>query len=322
MTLRGWDEVTLESEHLRMVVLPEKGADIVELTDRRLGVDALLRVDGGPRPNDGTLHDDVGGYPDWFRGGWQVILPNGDLACLHGGVEHEHAGELWRRPFRVEARDAGSVRLATELETVPLAVRKTLRLNPARPAFELVETVENRSEEPLPVVWGQHPVFGSPLLAPGARLEIGPCRAQIDHLDSTTRLVPGPSYTWPHAPLRGGGVADLSVVGGPELGWHELALLHDLSDGRFALVNEELGLGFELRFDHSTFPWLWVWLCFGGGDEAPWQGLYAIAVEPMTGTRSLADSFARGTALTLAPGERRTARFEGELFDPGECAAA
>ncbi len=315
--MNGWEAVTLESRHLRVVVLPRKGAEIASLVDRASGVDVLLSVADGPRADDGTFHAAAGRYADWFRGAWHVMLPNGDVPCEWDGVALEHGGETWRRPFTVVERDGRSVTLRADLEALPLTLTRTLELDNKRPALAVNETLENRGERPLKIVWGEHPMLGPPLLAPGARLEIGPASMRVDHLDATTRLVPG-EYEWPHALLRGGGVDDLSVIGGPDDGRHELALLHGLSDGRAALVNDALDLGFELTFDPAVFDRLWVWLDYGGADEEPWQGLYAIGLEPVSGTRSVAESAALGTGLALAPGEHRSTRVEARTYRPSD----
>lgn len=314
--MNGWESVVLENERMRVVVLPEKGAEINALVDRDRDVDVLLRVEGAPRPDDGSFYTDRGGYARWFGGAWHGILPNGDIPCTHEGVALEHGGDLWRTAFEVAESGPSHATLSAELESLPLHVTKRLALDPGRPVLELVETVQNRSAERQTVIWGQHPIFGAPLVAPDARIEVGRCRFDVDHLDSTTTFAAGRGYEWPLAPLRDGGRRDISVIGDPSEQCHELALLHDLTDGRVAIVNDELDLGFGLCFDPKLFPWLWIWLDYGGSDEWPWQGLYAVGVEPMTGTRSVAEAVSLGTGLILEPGESRTAHFEATLFHP------
>ena len=60
-SLSGWLAVTLESDRLRVTVLPEKGADIVELLDKESGVDPLLRTPWGLAPPGAPPREGSGG---------------------------------------------------------------------------------------------------------------------------------------------------------------------------------------------------------------------------------------------------------------------
>jgi hypothetical protein len=309
-----WPEVELENEHLRIRFLPAKGADIVELTDRRTGIDLLFKMQPS-REDYEELHAGAGTFPDWYAGGWQELLPNGDLLCCYQGIEHEHAGETWRRAWEFQ-HGTRWVELEVVLRTLPLRLSKRIDLDAHRPLLRFSETLENLSDAPVELVWGHHPAFGPPFLGPDCYLDVPPCRVEVVDLDSTSRLQPGPSYSWPRLPTREGGWLDVSRIGRPEDRTHELCLLHQLSAGWLALRNTSLELGFALRFDRHLFRWLWFWMDYGGGDEDPWRGLYAIAVEPFTGTRSLADSAARGETLKLPPFGRVSTSLEASTFLP------
>ena len=50
----GWRSVVLESDALRVVVLPEKGAEIHRLVDRESGIDVLFHVPWGLQPPGAT----------------------------------------------------------------------------------------------------------------------------------------------------------------------------------------------------------------------------------------------------------------------------
>ena len=49
-SVEGWAAVVLESDRLRVTVLPDKGADIYELVDLASGVDLLFKTPWGLRP--------------------------------------------------------------------------------------------------------------------------------------------------------------------------------------------------------------------------------------------------------------------------------
>jgi hypothetical protein len=69
----------LSSEHAEVTVLPEKGADILSLVDRRSGVDVLFKTPWGvrtpgPWARRGTSQER---WIEAYAGGWQLLLPNG-----------------------------------------------------------------------------------------------------------------------------------------------------------------------------------------------------------------------------------------------------
>ena len=69
--------LTLRNSDIEAVILPDKGADIYSLTDRRTGVDVLFKSPWGrrsaaPWPRAASsMQRWVEAYP----GGWQVLLP-------------------------------------------------------------------------------------------------------------------------------------------------------------------------------------------------------------------------------------------------------
>src|SRR5262249_51189797 len=115
--VRSWRTQVLENEHLRVAILPEKGSDIVEITDRGTGVDVMWHWRSLPE-NDGTLRESRGQFARWHAGGWPEVMPNGDMPCVYRGVEHEPAGEAWRLAWECEAGSTWA-KLAVELETLP-----------------------------------------------------------------------------------------------------------------------------------------------------------------------------------------------------------
>jgi hypothetical protein len=305
--------VTLENEHLHVCLLPEKGAEIVELVDARTMIDVMwhwrpLRLD------DGTLGQSWGQFAEWYSGGWPEVIPNGDMACVYRGINHEPAGEAWRRAWDCRATETAA-ELTVELETLPLVVTKRLALLPGASVLSIEMSVQNRGKHPVELLWNVHPTIGAPLLAPGSCIDVPPCRVEVTDLAPTSRFRSGMSFVWPRLPTRQGEVVDASIVVGPEQGSADLLLLHSLSDGWAAIRNHGVGLGFGIRWDQAVFPRLWLWQGYGG-DDPPWNDCYALAIEPAVGTRTLTDSAGRGEVLALAPGQRISAVVEASTFLP------
>lgn len=95
--MNGWETAVLDNDVLRVLVLPGKGGEISEVWHLPSGSQLLWHAPWelrrGPRVEPGTQFD------DWYAGGWQDLLPNGDAACEVGDVSHEFHGESWALPW-------------------------------------------------------------------------------------------------------------------------------------------------------------------------------------------------------------------------------
>src|SRR5687768_16814447 len=94
--LEGWRPVTVENEALRLTVLPDKGADMVELVDLRSGVDPLFKGPWGllppgspPRERSGDVE-----FLANYQGTWQELFPNVNEAASYRGKQIPFHGEV------------------------------------------------------------------------------------------------------------------------------------------------------------------------------------------------------------------------------------
>lgn len=307
-TLNGWRTATLENEELRVVLLPDKGGDVWELrhvpSDTQVIWQAPWGLKPGPRVPAGAAFD------DWYAGGWQDLLPNGNEACALDGAVHGFHGESWARAWDFDGEE-----LAVELETVPLRVRKTLRLEGSTLVID--ERVENAGPAPVRFMWGHHPALGGDLLAAGCEIDLagGLVEGYHERLGATSRLAPRAPSAWPHAVGTDGRAVDLRTVPGPEARTHDVTLLTGLAAGWYAVRNPKRGVGFALRFPREIFRWLWIWQAYGGAGGPP---CYTLALEPFTSPPCLARAAARGEEARLEPGESLEARIEATIFAGAE----
>lgn len=310
----GWDALVLEGERLRVTVLPDKGADIVELVDLASGVDVLFHAPWGLRQPGAPPRDEANGleFIGNYEGGWQELLPNAGDACSYDGVELPFHGEVALLPWTAEVlQDGGeavSVNLSVRCRLLPFRLERVLKL--ARGSDELVVegTVVNEGKARLPFVWGQHLVLGPPFIERGCRLEL-PAETIVtpDHVwEETARLEPGQRSTWPHARLRDGSTVDLRHVPGPEAGSHDDVFVGSFSEGAATVDNPRVGLTFRLRWDHAVFPWVVLWQPYGGAGDPSLADSYALGVEPWTSRHCLADAVDAGEATWLGSGESLT----------------
>lgn len=306
----GWPAVTLGNEVVAVTVLPTKGADIYAFVDVPTGTDVLFKAPWGLQPPGAPPREGSDGAPflENYEGGWQELFPNANDPCVYRGRDLPFHGEVateawgWEVSERSEA--ALAVRFGVKCPRSPLRLERVMRLRSGSAGVELDETVTNLGDEPEQFVWGHHCVLGAPLVGAGARLRT-PARTVVtipEMWEQTARLEPGRRSAWPHAPLRSGGEADLSVIPGPEQGSHDDVYLCDLEAGWAEVVNEGLGLGFRLDWDRSVFPWIISWQPYGGADAMPLRGAYGLGVEPWVSQGNLEQAVAAGAALELAPG--------------------
>jgi hypothetical protein len=295
--------VTVENDEARVVLLPDKGADIVELTDKRSGIDPLFKAPWGLQPPGSAPREGWAGHEFLanYEGGWQELFPSGNDPAEYRGATIPFHGEVATLPWDAQP-DGDALRLSVRCRLTPFRLERLVRLDGR--SLVLEERVTNESAEPAHFVWGHHCVVGPPFLEGGCRLDVpaGTIETIPELWEETARLEPAQRSTWPHARLRHGGSVDISVVPGPEAGSHDDVYLTDLATGRAAVLNIRLGLAFELEWDPSIFRWVIVWQPYGGAEAMPLRGSYALGVEPWVSRGNLQQALAAGVALELSGG--------------------
>ena len=310
----GWRELPLESEELRVVVLPDRGAEIVELLHRPSGVDPLFRAPWGldPPGSPARAGSDGHAFLEVYAGGWQELFPSVNDPCTYRGRAIPFHGEVATLPWDC-ARDGDSLRCTVRCRETPFLLERVMRLEDASLVVE--ERVRNEGREPAHFVWGHHCVLGPPFLEAGCRLHVPARRIETipEMWEETARLEPGQRETWPQARLRRGGTADLTVVPGPEEGSHDDVYLTDLYGGWAAVENPRLGLAFRLEWDPAVFHWLISWQPYGGARAMPLAGSYALGVEPWVTRLNLEQAVGAGEAFELEPGTEFATTLRAEI---------
>ena len=320
---RGHRCVMLENERLRVLVVADKGADVLEFLYKPLDVELLWHSYHGLRragPERASSPLPEGPFRDQFAGGWYEMLPNGPEPSTHRGASFGFHGEAtflpWDYRIVVDEPERIVVTFSVRLVRMPIYVEKTLTLAQGASTLVIDERLVSEAGHPIEVLWGQHPTFGWPFLEAGCRVFLPPCRARVGAPPpSGHRLRPDQEAPWPHLAGVDGSIVDLSIVPGPDARSHDFVRLDDLSDGWYAIVNPHRGLGFALRWDPALFPTLGLWQLLRGGADYPWYGQpYLMALEPACDLPSLAGAAARGAAIRLEPGAPVTTRFEATVF--------
>jgi hypothetical protein len=315
--------VALENEELRVVVVADKGTDLIEFLYKPLDLECLWQAPGGLRS---PLHYRpssplaAGHFREHFAGGWYEMLPNGPAPCSHRGAEFGYHGEAtllpWGYQILMDEPEKIEVKFRVRLLRLPLLVEKTLSLTSQRATLHIHERITNEAGQEVEFLWGHHPTFGWPLVEEGARIYLPSCRAITGEvLPQNHRLAPMQQAVWPHIGGVDGATIDLSFIPGPAARAHDFVRLEEFSSGWFAIVNPHRQAGFGLRWDARVFPLLGYWQVFRGAMDYPWYGMnYLIALEPACELPSLSEAVRRGTAHRLAAGAQIETELEATIF--------
>ena len=322
--------VLLENDLLRITVDPMVGGTIRTVEHRELGLQVLGKVPWKPEgtPLDPATVKDERIWLTRYAGGWPILFPNGGDACTFHGVFHGFHGEGSIAPWDMQMDDR-AIMLRRRFQTVPVEMEREITLD--GDLVVIREAARNTSAEPVAVIWGHHPSFGSDLLD-------GPVELQ----SSARGFMSDEHYDAPANPLRPGGKGRFPMVSakGPTTGMAKAALfdlsrpreplsaMTCLSDfppkitgGAWVTIRRlDNAIGVALSWDETLFPYAWLWFEMGGLTEEPWAGktrLIGVAPNTTWPANGLADAEERGgRLLILAPGQAVAARLRLQVFKP------
>ena len=313
--------VMLENDALRVTINPRIGGTITAVKHKQLGLDVMGTVPWDPidAPMEPAEAKDEPAWLTRYTGGWPLLFPNAGDACVFEGVAHGFHGEASITPWHAEASRA-AIRLTRRFVAVPVHMQRDISLD--GDVITVRETAEVVGPDPVEVMWGHHPTFGSDLLDGEFDLQSGAGAVTVDHgYDPRGNpLQPGATGKWPLAPGKAGPF-DLRR---PQHGASRitaLAYLHDFETAWISIRRLDDAIAVALYWDKAIFPCAWLWFDFGAVTDPPWNGrTRLIALEPNT-TRfgwGLAEAKRRGAhLLTLRPGEPVATTVRLQVFKPG-----
>jgi hypothetical protein len=220
--------------------------------------------------------------------------------ALHGRVANIPArlvgyGEEWRAPDVCTLWGEGEVR-QTAVFAEHLRLRRRIEADLGSNSFRLVDTVTNAGFDPTPHMLLYHVNLGWPLVDEGTRLI-----APIARTRWFTESVNAQRVSYQRMPP-------------PQPGFVEQVYEHELVAGpdsqvAVALVNDRLGLGFQLEWSTRELPSFFEWLHLR-------EGAYAVGIEPST-HRAGGEAAVRadGSMIWLKPGEARSYHSTFSILD-------
>jgi hypothetical protein len=300
--------IRLSGDVFDLEVAPERGADIVQVTDRATGVPLLAEsptrhVGRAPAGAD-SMAVWIAGYP----GGWQLLVPNAGPARTHDGVRQGFHGEAALAAWTVLARTSTSCELETWLATAPLHLHRSITTD--ADGLAVTDTFRNVSPDPVQVRIAQHPAFGAPFLDEHSVVTVAAATLVAD-ADAPGSLASA-GAVGPLGTVLGARVGERGIrLPGPGSRESLFAALTDLAEAAAEFHSPIHGFGVRLSWDGAAYPHAWFWIEANAGEGWPWfRQLYAIAVEPsnvLPGEGETSDGRLRGgPGVVLEPGEPLT----------------
>jgi hypothetical protein len=288
--------ITLSTSQLRVVIDPQRGAEIRSIIDSHRRCELLFQAPWTPvQPL--ALPASSRTWVEAWPGGWQVLFPNAGAQSVVDGRRHGFHGDASLAEWHVEELDDRRVKV-TWRDTSGLRIIREIALDAQ--IVNVTSEVVNEAPTTQAFVFVEHAIFGGSLVTPSCRveladgsvvpLEVGGAAARTGH-------------EWPHV-RRDGSVEDWSRVAGargPRLG-----SLVDMSDHRVLISSGPEHPTATLTWSRSL-PCLRLWQEWGDTTEPPWeQRTFCLGLEPASvhAADGLSPALCRGEATELSSGER------------------
>lgn len=289
VTVNGNRAVIMENQKVRLMFLIDRGMDCVEMLFKPEDVDLMWRSPVKLHKRGdylSTTGDSLGNYLDHNSGGWQEILPNGGGQCIYKGAVLGMHGEISNIPWdcRIVKDEAEEVVLRAEVETLrsPFKLTKEISLRSEESCITIHEKLKNLAEEPMELMWGNHPTVGKPFLDETCRIDTNgkKCFSMEEQDFEGQRTQPGEEFSWPVS--KNG--TDFSKVPGEDAKTADMLYITDFPEKAwYKVYNERMDLSYGMNWNGRQFPYMWMWLVCRGSFGYPWYGrTYNLALEPWT----------------------------------------
>jgi hypothetical protein len=290
---RGLRTIVLENQLLRVVILPEAGAKIWQITYKPFDANLLWN---NPRIAPARLPANAR-YDDVWSGGWDELFPNDEVAVIEGEAYPDH-GELWTGDWAAEPFSHGDevgVRLRCITPISAIEVEKTIRLRRGQPRIEFHHRFTNRGRAAFPFLWKLHPAMA---VSPQHRIDFPPMKVVTESAFPGTMAGASGVADWPMIKTSAGDV-DLRRITPEDARQLYFFYGTQMKGNWCALTNGATGLACGLQFDTEVFRCCWLFATYGG-----WRSYNVAVLEPCTGYPLNFEAMqAAGRHRNLAPGE-------------------
>jgi len=310
-SFRGLKMLELENEVLKVSIILDKGADIYEITYKKLDLDFLWKKPNGIRETKNHILSNpatLGNFEDYYAGGWQDVFAGGGPTNYKGadlGLHGESALIPWQYKVLVDKEEEVSIELTCSLNRIPLSSTKTITLKSNNSSIFFNEIMKNECSEDIEFIWGQHPVYSDLFVNDDCYVETNAKNV----IASGAGTYPNSDYkedeksSWPNMETKDGENTNLSKMSAGKSGSAELFFLGGFEEEEawYALRNPRKNLSIGMVFDSKVYKHLWMWRVFNGSPGYPLYGRsYHLALEPFSSyPNNLDEAIKNKTALSI-----------------------
>ncbi len=313
-TYHGLDAIVLENRLLRVILLPQLGGKIWQITYKPADRDLLWQH---PRltPRIVPFH---AVYDDVFFGGWDELFPNDLPETINGEHLPDH-GEIWTLPWHVEvvrnAPEEVTLHLAVETPISVARVEKWITLRDGEAKLRMRHRISALGVHDQPFLWKLHAAMA---LSHDSRIDLPARQMYVEDFGPQRAPIGERTYTWPNLVAADGVTHDMRHTLPPTARVSEFQYATELSAGWCAITHPHEKLGFGLAFDRDVLSSCWLFATYGG-----WRNLSTVILEPCTGYGvSLADGLSAGTHRVLRAGETINCDVVATVFTGGRGVSA
>ncbi len=258
----GLSTVTLENELIRALIIAGKGAELLELEWKPLGVNCLYRSDVPFEAYSGRnlAENRLKSHTEMSLGGWMTVLPH---RAKYKGIELEQgnggiaATVPWEYAIALKEEKAVSVRFFVNLPLIPMRAEKTFTLRDSSGELIIDESVTFNGDGPILFTWTEHAVFGGNFVDENTVIS-PPSGKAFDawaHMEAPENELSYFEHSIEAFPFKSGPYT-LSCPLPKNYGGMEFVVFRNLSDGRASLYNPKIGLSLTLAWDKHRFPYM------------------------------------------------------------------
>jgi len=295
VSLTSWHNFpayALESEALRLVIVPDLGAKIVSLYDKIHQREWLVPP---IRPARQTAYGDD--FVSQDMSGWDEMLPT-IVTCEYAGKILPDHGEIWSIPWKRENVDGA---LSFSVDGVALPYRFTRTAALVAPAtLEFRYQILNTGQQAFSYLWAAHPQFAADA---HTRIVFPPEVEQVVNVIENDPVwgAAGDLASWPVAVAASGAEWRLDTVRGVEhRACRKFYTRPEQPIGWAALVDEQRNCQLRLEWPADFAPYLGLWIDEGMYNTAP-----VAALEPTNGYYdSLERAIENQQVAVLEPGQQ------------------
>lgn len=271
---QGYRAYQLETEAVRVVVIPRLGCKIVSLQNLATGYEWLALP---TRPL--KIPTYAAPFTDYDLSGWDEMFPTLNACTLPGMPSQslpDH-GEVWALPWDVIDRSHNTLVTRVVGQHPDYRYTLTRKASLQGETLRLEHDLQNHAEQDLPFLWAAHPLFRGDthtvIQLPETVLRV------INVVEHPEMGSPGRELGWPVASLLSGRKQQLDrMQDAVTQDYRKVYTQPTQPVATAGLLQTNTGDRLQMQWDATTMPYLGVWI-----DEGAYTHRTTVALEPASG---------------------------------------